>query len=313
MAAPARAASSRNAAARAPAAALRVRCPAKVNLGLWVGRKRADGYHEVETFLQAISLEDEIVVSPGPPGLSLEMRGLRIPGPGPNLIERAWKLLSDEGLLPRGAGLHARLTKRIPVGAGLGGGSSDAAGFLVAVERFLALQLSESDRLELAKRLGSDVTFFLRGGLARATGRGERVRHLCPIKPFWLVLATPATAISTTWAYAQLRNRLTPEPSGATFLASAITRGDLMGVVGAMHNAFEAVVLPQLPEIAVLKRVFASSGAMGALLAGSGSTVYGIASSRIAAQAVLRAVGRRRAEVRVARSIDHGVVVSQVG
>jgi 4-diphosphocytidyl-2-C-methyl-D-erythritol kinase len=306
MAAPARTASSQ-------AAALRVRCPAKVNLGLWVGRKRADGYHEVDTFLQAISLEDEIVVSPGSPGLSLETRGLRISGPGPNIIERAWTLLSEEGLLPRGAGLNVRLTKRIPVGAGLGGGSSDAAGFLLAAERYLDLQLSESDRLDLAKCLGSDVTFFFRGGLARATGRGERVRHLCPIKPFWLVLATPATAISTTWAYAQLKNRLTDEPSRATFLASAIKRGDLMGVVDAMYNAFEAVVLPRLPEIADLKHVFASSGAMGALLAGSGSTIYGITSSRIAAQAVLRAVGRRHAEVRLARSIDYGVVVSQVG
>lgn len=313
MAAPSRTAPARNAAARAPGVVLRVRCPAKVNLGLWVGGQRPDGYHEVDTILQSISLEDEILVSPGPPGLSLETRGIRIPGPGPNLIERAWALLSDEGLLPRGAGLHVRLTKRIPVGAGLGGGSSDAAGFLLAAERYLALQLSESDRLDLAKRLGSDVTFFFRGGLARATGRGERVGHLCPIKPFWLVLATPATAISTTWAYAQLRNRLTHEPSRATFLASAITRGDLMGVVDAMHNAFEAVVLSQLPEIADLKRVFASSGAMGALLAGSGSTVYGITSSRIAAQAVLRAVGRRHAEVRLARSIDYGVVVSQVG
>lgn len=294
-------------------AGLRVRCPAKVNLGLWVGPKRPDGYHEVDTFLQAISLEDEIVLSPGPPGLSLETRGIRIPGPGPNLVERAWTLLSESGLLPRGAGLRARLTKRIPVGAGLGGGSSDAAGFLVAAERFLDLQLSESVRLDLAKRLGSDVTFFLRGGLARATGRGERVRHLCPIAPFWLVLATPATAISTTWAYAQLRNRLTPGPSRATFLASAVKRGDLMGVVGAMHNAFEAVVLPQLPEIAELRRAVASSGAMGALLAGSGSTVFGIAPSRIAAQAVLKTVGRRCAEIRVARSIDHGVVVSQIG
>jgi 4-diphosphocytidyl-2-C-methyl-D-erythritol kinase len=199
------------------------------------------------------------------------------------------------------------------VGAGLGGGSSDAAGFLVAAERFLALQLSESDRLDLATRLGSDVTFFLRGGLARATGRGERVRHLCPIAPFWVVLASPATAVSTTWAYSLLKNRLTERPSQARVLASAIQRGDLMGVVDAMHNAFEAEVLPQLPEVAELRRAVASSGAMGALLAGSGSTVFGIAPSRFAAQAVLKAVGRRHAEVRVARSIDYGVIVSQVG
>jgi 4-diphosphocytidyl-2-C-methyl-D-erythritol kinase len=312
VAAPARA-PSRSTRSSAPAATLRVRCPAKVNLGLWVGRKRPDGYHEVDTFLQAISLEDEILIAPGPPGLTLTTRGLPIPGPGPNLIERAWALLSEEGILPSGAGLSARLTKRIPVGSGLGGGSSDAAGFVRAVDAMFDLKLSEADTHAILERLGSDVPFFIKGGLARATGRGERVRHLCPIKPFWLVLASPATAISTTWAYAQLRNRLTQTPSRATFLASAIKRGDLMGVVGAMHNAFEAVVLPQLPEIAALKRVIASSGAIGALLSGSGSTVYGIASTRMEAQAVLKTVGRPGAEVRVARSIEHGVTVSQIG
>jgi 4-diphosphocytidyl-2-C-methyl-D-erythritol kinase len=304
--------SPRGGAAASPTA-LRVRCPAKVNLGLWVGRLRPDGYHDVDTVLQAISLEDDILVSPGPPGLSIETRGLPIPGPGPNLIERAWTLLSESGLMPKGAGIRARLTKRIPVGSGLGGGSSDAAGFLVATEKLLGLKLSESDRKGLCARLGSDVPFFLRGGIARATGRGEQVRHLCPIPPFWVVLASPATAISTTWAYAQIRNRLTEEGPEARVLASAVRRRDLMGVAGAMHNAFESVVLPRLPEIADLKRTLVSSGAMGALLSGSGSTVFGIASSRLQAQAVLKAVGRRRAEVRVARSIDHGVIVSRVG
>jgi 4-diphosphocytidyl-2-C-methyl-D-erythritol kinase len=311
VAAPARAAPSRT--RNPPAATLRVRCPAKVNLGLWVGRKRPDGYHEVDTFLQAISLEDEILIAPGPPGLSLTTRGIAIPGPGPNIIERAWDLLSEEGLLPPGAGVNARLTKRIPVGSGLGGGSSDAAGFVRAIDTMFELKLSETEMLAILVRLGSDVAFFLKGGLARATGRGERVRHLCPIKHFWVVLASPATAVSTTWAYAQLRNRLTPGPYEATFLASAIRRGDLMGVVGAMHNAFEAVVLPRLPEIAELKRVIASSGAIGVLLSGSGSTVYGIAPTRIEAQAVLKSLGRRCGEVRVARSIEHGVVVSQIG
>lgn len=310
MAAPARRAPPGGLASRA--SALRVRCPAKINLGLWILGRRSDGYHEVDTFLQAISLEDEITIEKGAPGLSLETAGLAIRGPGPNLIERAWSLLEESGKLPSGAGVRARLVKRIPVGSGLGGGSSDAAGFLAGVDRLLGLGLDPAALAALAARLGSDAPFFLRGGLARATGRGERVRHLCPIAPFWVVLATPATAISTTWAYSQLKKRLTPPGGDARVLASAITRRDLQGVADAMSNAFEGVILPYLPGIADVKRALVSSGAIGALLSGSGSTVFGLAPSLPAAEAVLNAVGNRPAEARIARSIDHGIVLSRV-
>lgn len=310
MAAPARRAPPGGLASRA--SALRVRCPAKINLGLWILGRRSDGYHEVDTFLQAISLEDEITIEKGAPGLSLETAGLAIRGPGPNLIERAWSLLEESGKLPSGAGVRARLVKRIPVGSGLGGGSSDAAGFLAGVDRLLGLRLDPAALAALAARLGSDAPFFLRGGLARATGRGERVRHLCPIAPFWVVLATPATAISTTWAYSQLKKRLTPPGGDARVLASAITRRDLQGVADAMSNAFEGVILPYLPGIADVKRALVSSGTIGALLSGSGSTVFGLAPSLPAAEAVLNAVGNRPAEARIARSIDHGIVLSRV-
>jgi len=295
------------------AAGVRVRCPAKINLGLWALGRRPDGYHEIDTFLQAVSLEDEITIEPGPPGLALSARGRTIPGPAPNLIERAWQLLVEEGLLPSGAGARVALVKRIPVGAGLGGGSSDAAGFLAGIDRLLGLGLDATTLQSLAARLGSDVPFFLRGGLARATGRGDEVRHLCPIAPFWVVLVTPATAISTTWAYGQLKNQLTPHAEGARVLASAVERRDLHGVASAMYNAFEGVILPQLPVIADLRRALTSSGVMGALLSGSGSTVFGLVSSYPEAQAVRNAVGSRGAEVRITRSIEHGVIVSRIG
>jgi 4-diphosphocytidyl-2-C-methyl-D-erythritol kinase len=296
-----------------PATALRIRCPAKVNLGLWLLGRRPDGYHEIDTILQAVSLEDELTLTPGPPGLALEARGIPIAGAGPNVIQRAWDLLTELGLLPRGAGVRARLTKRIPVGAGLGGGSSDAAGFLAGAERLFDLKLTELERRALAARLGSDVPFFLRGGIARATGRGEKVRHLCPIDPYWLVLVSPATAISTTWAYSQVRYPLTGDAVKATVLASSIEKRDLGGMVDAMHNAFESVILARLPKIDETKRALASAGAMGALLSGSGSTVFGIASSLVAAQAVQSAVSGRGAEVRVVRSIEHGITVSRHG
>jgi len=294
------------------AGSLRVRCPAKINLGLWILGRRADGYHEIDTILQTVAHEDELLLSPGPPGLRLETRGLRIPGPGPNIVERAWALLELDGLLPQGAGIHARLTKRIPAGAGLGGGSSDAAGFLVGVNRLLGLALPESDLERLCALLGADVTFLLRGGTARATGRGERVRHLCPVSRTWVVLATPPVAISTTWAYEQVRNRLTPKGSFANLLAAAIAKGDWDGVVDAMRNDFEDVILPQYPEIAELKRLLRSNGAAASQLAGSGSTVFGIAKTREEACRAASSVDRVAASIRVVRTLERGVTVAQV-
>ena len=298
--------------AGAVTSALRVRCPAKINLGLWILGRRPDGYHEIDTILQTVAHEDKLLLTPSSSGFSIDVRGLSIPGPGPNIVERAWSLLETEGHLPRGAGIRVHLTKRIPAGGGLGGGSSDAAGFLAGVNRLFRLELSEQTLEGLCSRLGADVTFLLRGGTARATGRGDRVRHLCPISQTWVVLATPPVAISTTWAYEQVRNRLTPEGSGANLLAAAIARGDLDGVVEAMRNDFEDVILPRYPEIDELKRLLRSNGAVGAQLSGSGSTVFGIARSREEANRAAKAVDRSIAAIRVVRTLERGVTVAQV-
>lgn len=291
--------------------ALRVRCPAKINLGLWILGRRSDGYHEIDTILQTIALEDELVLAPGREGLAFEARGIRIPGDGPNLVERAWTLLRDEGILPRGAALQVTLTKRIPIGAGLGGGSSDAAGMLAGTNRFFGLGLGDSVLERLAARLGSDVPFFLRGGTARATGRGEKVRHGCPSVPFWLVLMSPPLAISTTWAYAAIRNGLTGRESEARILAAALANGSLGSVGRAMRNDFEDVILPRYPEIAAMKRALEASGAAGALLTGSGSTVYGIVGSRKEALEVAAMVSSHRAEIRVVRTLERGVILAK--
>ena len=291
-----------------PPIPVRVRCPAKVNLGLWVLRRRDDGYHDVETVLQAVNLEDELLLEAGPPGIQLTSSGLRIPGPGPNLIERAWELLA--AMRPSGAGLRVTLTKRIPIGAGLGGGSSDAAGLLAGANHLFKLGLSRSELRGLGSKLGVDVSFFFRGGLARAGGRGDQLRQLCPIDPFWIVLASPPFAISTSWAYGRVRNNLTPTNEGVNVLASAIAGGDWNAITGSMHNVFEDVVLPNFPSLTALKRAMLQFGATNALLAGSGSTIFGVARSRDVAIAIAKGIARSGAEVRVARTLERGVTVA---
>ncbi len=291
-------------------AALRIRCPAKINLGLWVLGRREDGYHEIDTVLQTVGLEDELVLETGPPGLSLEVRGLRIPGDGANLVERAWVSLVERAGIPEFRGIRARLIKRIPVGAGLGGGSSDAAGFLSGANALLDLGLTDDDLAGLGARVGSDVPFFFKGGTARATGRGEQLRQLCPTVPFWVVLASPPFAISTTWAYGRVRKHLTPSAGGANVLTSALAAQDWGAVADAMHNVFEDVALPEFPSLAELKRRIVGSGAVKAMLSGSGSTLYGVTLTRNEAMTVAKGIAGRGAEVRVARTLERGVAVA---
>lgn len=291
-------------------AGVRVRCPAKINVGFWIVGERPDGYHEVDTILQTVSLEDELTLRrERAEGIRLEIRGRTIQGSGPNLVERAWDLLRAEGLV-RHLGVHACLTKRIPVGAGLGGGSSDAAGLLAGANRLFDLGLTEGDIGSLGARLGADVPFLLRGGTARGTGRGDQVRQLCPISPFWTVLASPPFAISTTWAYGQVRKRLTHRNTAATVLETAIAAGRVSDVVAAMRNVFEDVVLPDYPVLDALKRAMESRGAIKAQLTGSGSSLFGFVCTHDEALAIAKGVAGTGAEVRVVRTLERGVAVA---
>ncbi len=292
-------------------AGIRVRCPAKVNLGLSILGRRDDGYHEVDTILQAVTLEDELTLEPAPEGFVLETRGIPIPAGGPNLVERAWNLISERAGRSKIGGIRAQLTKRIPVGAGLGGGSSDAAGLLAGVNYLLALGLTSTELKSLGAQLGSDVPFFFEGGTARATGRGETVRQLCPIEPFWAVLLSPPIAISTTWAYGRVRFYLTPDSTGANLLASAIGSRVWGAVADAMYNVFEDVVLPEFPSLAELKRSLIGCGAERVLLSGSGSTLFGVLRSFDEAMRTAKGIVGRGAEVRVVRTLERGVNVAR--
>jgi len=287
--------------------ALRVRCPAKINLGLWILGKRPDGYHEIDTVMQTVGLEDELLLAPAPRGFHLETRGLRIGGEGPNILERAWEMLSSRNT---SKGIRVRLTKRIPVAAGLGGGSSDAAGFLLGANRLLALDLEEREIQDLAARLGSDVPFFLHGGSARATGRGEQVRHLCPAPPAWVVLATPPVAIATTWAYGRVKIRLTPQTGGGNVLTAAMASQDWRKISPHFHNDFENVVLSEFRAVAGLRRALARSGVLGSLLTGSGSTVFGLARTRDEALEAAGTLATQGARVHVVRTTERGVALA---
>ena len=250
--------------------ALTCRAYAKINLTLDIGLPRPDGYHPIRSIMQTIALHDTLTVTltPRAPGIVLEVTGEEadgIPMDSSNLVCRAAALLA--GPL---AGLHILLHKRIPSQAGLGGGSSDAASTLLAVNTLLDLGHSRAQLAEMGASLGADIPFFLTGGTALVEGRGEIVTPLPPLTPHWhFVLAKPPVGVSTAAAYAALDGDSGRIPGAAT---EAWLNGSRR-----LTNDFEAVIFRDYPQIASVAAYFRKTAESGEsftpLLCGSGATV----------------------------------------
>ena len=247
----------------------RVPAYAKLNLGLRVLYKRADGYHELRTVFQTISLADSIDISFAP-GRGTQIRVDGTPEIADNLVERAARRLADE-LSIRG-NISFNLKKRIPTGAGLGGGSSDAAAVLLSLPA-LTRKTIASDRLQaIAAELGSDVPFFLHGGTALGLGRGEELYPLPDTPATRGLLVLPRIHSSTVEAYRALSDRLASAPSESKMIAF---QADVWrGVAGA--NDFEEVVFEQHPQLREMKQRLIQLGASPAAMTGSGSAIFGI-------------------------------------
>jgi 4-diphosphocytidyl-2-C-methyl-D-erythritol kinase len=255
-----------------------VRCEAfaKVNRSLVVLGKRPDGYHELDTLFQTIDLSDALTFE-ARLELALSCDDPSLPAGEENLVMRAARALALAARVAPRAGI--RLEKRIPHGAGLGGGSSDAAAALVGLRAFWGLELDDGALAEIAARLGSDVPFFLVGGLARGTGRGERLEPLFEAPREWLVLLSPAFPLSTPAVYGRLA--LTGAPS-----ASNLPRS-VLGVFPD-RNDLEPAAESLREEVRLLRELLLRAGAVSARLSGSGSTVFGVFSSEEGARDAAR-------------------------
>lgn len=261
---------------------LAMRAFAKINIGLRILRKRPDGYHDLETVFYEVEPFDEIVFSPSSklelttdhPALSVDET---------NLCLRAARLLQQEMNVTSGVRIH--LKKRIPMGAGLGGGSSNAAAVLVGLSTFWNLTLSDEKLHHFAAQLGSDVPFFLRGKCAYATGRGEVLQPVELSIPYWILVVTPPLHVSTAWAYQSLALQTACEPIQLhKRLADVLLNPALLSAE--ILNDFERPVFAAYPDIEKLKTHLKISGAVFALMSGSGSSVFGFFTSKeIALQA----------------------------
>lgn len=264
-----------------------VRVPAKLNLQLAVGPPSGDGYHDLVTVFHAVSLFDEVtVVSAGQDGIVVTGEGAdRVPADGDNLALRAVAALraAMTGAAADRAGVHVTIAKRIPVAAGLAGGSADAAAALVACNELWRAGLSQAQLVEVAARVGSDVAFALLGGTAVGRGRGERLTPaLAPATPYHWVLAFADGHLSTPEVYAtldRLRAAEAAEPDLDAALMSALRSGDARLLGRALSNDLQQAAVTLFPALRKTLAAGLELGALGALVAGSGPTCVFLAAS----------------------------------
>ncbi len=260
---------------------------AKINIGLRIVCKRPDGYHELETFFQEINLSDTLDITTNPDNHFVITSDDDIPNDESNLAMRAARLLkSHVGI--KDVGCRLNLTKRIPVGAGLGGGSSNAATTLCALNEQWQCQLDKNQLEVLGKQLGADVPFFIRGGLALGQGTGDRLTRVSQKVLFWGLLVFPPVSISTADVYQSLNLSLTNREKITKFADFISRYTDTSAWKTVLYNDLESVVFERHPYFQNIIQVLYDNGAFFASMSGSGSALFGLFNTYSAAQAVQR-------------------------
>ena len=270
---------------------IQLKALAKINLGLDVLRRREDGYHEVKMIMQTIGLHDDLEIrKTKTPGIQVKTNLYYLPTNENNLVYKAAKLLMDEFQIQDGVSIQ--LKKRIPVAAGMAGGSSDGAAVLWGINQMYGLGLSMQALMERGVRLGADVPYCIQRGTALAEGIGEKLSVLPPMPKCTILIAKPGISVSTKFVYENLHaNDLKPEQHpDVDSMIEAMRQKDLGLLCSRMGNVLETVTIPAYPVINEIKRTMMDNGAIGSMMSGSGPTVFGIFDSPAAAQQAVKAV-----------------------
>lgn len=254
---------------------MKLRALAKINLGLDVVRKREDGYHEVRMIMQTINMYDQLEMRISEqPGIRMKTNLAYLPSDENNLVYKAANLLMDEYHVEKG--LTVDLEKFIPVAAGMAGGSSDAAAAMVGVNRLFRLGLSTEELMEHGVKIGADVPYCIMRGTALAEGIGEKLTRLAPMPKCYILIGKPSISVSTKFVYGNLRASELERHPDIDGLIDAMGRGNLREMCQKMENVLETVTIPAYPVIQKIKDKMMECGAMGAMMSGSGPTVFGI-------------------------------------
>jgi 4-diphosphocytidyl-2-C-methyl-D-erythritol kinase len=279
-----------------------VKAPAKINLALDVLSKRSDGYHDVAMIMQTVALYDTISVRSGFEGIKLTSDSSKIPIDETNIAYKAAHYLSTKYNVKRGAHIH--IEKRIPVAAGLAGGSTDAAAVLKLLNKAWELKLSKVELMDAGKKLGSDVPFCIQGGTCLAEGLGEKLTVIKSMPDCYILLAKPNISVSTQEVYQSLNlNEIEKRPNIPAIL-QAIENQDLMGISNRMVNVLETVTTKIHPIIVELKQKLMENGAVGSIMSGSGPTVFGVFEDMATAQGAHDSIKTLVNEIYVVKTFD---------
>ena len=272
---------------------LTVHAPAKLNLVLDVLGKRKDGFHELRTIFERISLSDQITLTRNKSNqITIRCNHPHVPlGPG-NLVYKAAELLTQH--LPVSAGLDINIIKSIPVAAGLAGGSSNAAAVLVGLNHLWQLGLTKTQLVKHAASLGSDVAFFIYDtSYALGEGRGEQIQPIVAKTKLWHVLVTPRVKMLTKDVFARLKLNLTNKKDSVNILLPFLRKGDILRLAGTLSNDLEPAILSLRPDFIHLKKKMLDAGAIGVCFSGSGPSVFGLAESERHALSIRAKFDRR--------------------
>lgn len=282
-----------------------LQAPAKINVGLWVKHRRTDGFHELSSIMQTISLADIITIKESSEaGIRIFCDRPGVPVDSTNLVHRAATIFLDQMGIEPALAIH--IEKKIPVAAGLAGGSTDAAAVLTGLARLYDKSVSMADLMKMGAMIGSDVPFVVHGGLALAEGRGEQLAfHEPPRPPLAVVIAVPTgVAVSTKWAYENYQpgNNEAKERSFAMILEAYRSR-DLDSLRKLVFNDLESVTLHRYPEVLRIKELLSSTGEGAVLMSGSGPSVFGLFPDKKIAMHAVKALNGLPVDVFVEHTI----------
>ena len=261
--------------------------PCKFNLFLDVIDRRADGFHEVVTIIEPLSLNDRLHLQETSGKMEVYTDHPGIPDGPDNIVYQAAQLIREEAGIKRGVVI--RIEKRVPAAAGLGGGSANAARTLLRLNELWELNLSPQTMVRLSAKLGSDVPFFLNPTTSLCRGRGEESTPLPPTPNFWSVLINPGFPISTRWAYEQLEvSSPRPPHQNLEIIIDALKRSDLSTLGNSLYNIFQEVLEPRIPRLHEILDFFRNNNTLGTILSGSGSTVIGLVATELEARSLAK-------------------------
>ncbi|CAM3229170.1 4-(cytidine 5'-diphospho)-2-C-methyl-D-erythritol kinase [Sporolactobacillus spathodeae] len=282
------------------------KAPAKINLSLDVLGLRPDGYHEVRMVMTTIDLSDRVECESIPQDIILlHASESYIPEDGRNFAYQAADLIREKYGIKEGVRIF--IQKKIPVAAGLAGGSSDAAATIRALNRLWSLEMTNEDMQEIAVQIGSDVAFCLHGGTALATGRGEIIDPLPDLPPCWVVLVKPDVSVSTAQVYRDWDDQEAVHPN-VNAMISAVQNHDFQEICRQLGNTLEPVTVKKVADIARIKEHMRQIGAEGILMSGSGPTVFGLTQKESRMQRLfngMKGYCREVHAVRLSKSLDH--------